>query len=69
LVAGNFNAPQGIAIDNSSSPAILYLIDTGNNRVLAWKKRLRFYQGRQGGFGDWPARFSVQRRRKGRAGI
>jgi len=31
------NAPQGIALDTSVSPPILYVVDTGNNRVLAWR--------------------------------
>jgi uncharacterized protein (TIGR03437 family) len=29
--------PQGIAVDTSSSTPILYVADTGNNRVLAWR--------------------------------
>lgn len=29
--------PQGIAADTSSNPPILYVADTGNNRVLAWR--------------------------------
>jgi uncharacterized protein (TIGR03437 family) len=29
--------PQGLALDNSVSPPILYVSDTGNNRVLAWR--------------------------------
>jgi hypothetical protein len=46
LVEGReFNAPQGIAIDNSSTPAILYVGDTGNNRVLAWKNAFGFAKG------------------------
>ena len=31
------STPQGIAVDNSASPPILYVADTGNNRVLAWR--------------------------------
>ncbi len=46
LVEGReFNTPQGIAIDASSSPPILYVVDTGNNRVLAWKNASGFTKG------------------------
>ncbi len=46
LVEGReFNAPQGIAIDASSNPPILYVVDTGNNRVLAWKNAFGFTKG------------------------
>ncbi|HEY3444481.1 MAG TPA: hypothetical protein VGK29_27265 [Paludibaculum sp.] len=31
------SAPQALAIDSSSSPAIIYVVDAGNNRVLGWK--------------------------------
>ena len=31
------NEPLGIALDNSVSPPIVYIADTGNNRVLAYK--------------------------------
>jgi len=31
------NSPQGIALDNSVSPPIVYIADTGNNRVLAFQ--------------------------------
>ncbi|MGA2723842.1 MAG: hypothetical protein ABSG79_15705 [Bryobacteraceae bacterium] len=34
--------PQGIAVDNSASPPIVYVADTGNNRVLAWKNAASF---------------------------
>lgn len=38
LVEGReMTTPQGIAVDNSVSPPILYVADTGNNRVLAWR--------------------------------
>ncbi len=30
-------APQGIAADTTSNPPILYVADTANNRVMAWK--------------------------------
>lgn len=29
--------PQGVAVDTSVSPPILYVADTANNRVLAWR--------------------------------
>ena len=46
LVEGReFDAPQGIAIDTSATPPILYVADTGNNRVLAWKNAFGFSQG------------------------
>ena len=31
--------PQGVAVDTSATPPVLYVSDTGNHRVLAWKKR------------------------------
>jgi uncharacterized protein (TIGR03437 family) len=34
--------PQGIAVDSSVSPPIVYVADTGNNRVLAWKNGASF---------------------------
>jgi len=43
LVEGReFNLPEGIAIDGSVSPPILYVVDAGNNRVLAWKNAFSF---------------------------
>ena len=46
LVEGReFNSPQGLAIDASSNPPILYVVDTGNNRVLAWKNAFGFSKG------------------------
>jgi len=33
---------QGIAVDSSVSPPIVYVADTGNNRVLAWKNAASF---------------------------
>jgi uncharacterized protein (TIGR03437 family) len=46
LVEGKelFN-PAGIAIDTSVNPPILYVADTGNNRVLGWKNALAFEKG------------------------
>ncbi|HRJ45150.1 MAG TPA: hypothetical protein PL105_24840, partial [Caldilineaceae bacterium] len=38
LVEGReFNSPVGVAVDTSVSPAILYVADTNNNRVLVWR--------------------------------
>jgi uncharacterized protein (TIGR03437 family) len=39
--------PEGIALDTTSSPAILYVSDTGNNRVLAWKNATAFSNGQK----------------------
>jgi uncharacterized protein (TIGR03437 family) len=46
LVEGReFSSPQAIAVDTSASPPILYVADTGNNRVLAWKNATGFANG------------------------
>jgi uncharacterized protein (TIGR03437 family) len=46
LVEGReFNLPQGVAVDTSASPPILYVVDFGNNRVLAWKNAFGFTKG------------------------
>jgi uncharacterized protein (TIGR03437 family) len=37
--------PQGVALDTSVSPPMLYVADTGNNRVLAWKDATSFKNG------------------------
>lgn len=37
--------PQGIALDKSVDPPILYVADTGNHRVLAWKNAAAFENG------------------------
>src|SRR5581483_7237062 len=37
--------PQSIAADTSANPAILYVADTDNNRVLAWKNAAGFTNG------------------------
>lgn len=37
--------PQGIAIDRSGATPILYVADTGNNRVLAWRNPLSAANG------------------------
>ncbi len=39
--------PQGIAVDTSVTPNILYVSDTGNNRVLAWKNVASFTSGQR----------------------
>jgi sugar lactone lactonase YvrE len=46
LVEGReFDAPQAVTIDVTSSPPILYVADTGNNRVLAWRNAFGFTKG------------------------
>ena len=46
LVEGReLNAPQGLAIDLSSVPAHLYVADTLNNRILAWRDADSFSSG------------------------
>ena len=37
--------PLGVAVDTSASPPILYVADTFNNRVLAWKNASGFNNG------------------------
>ena len=38
LIEGReFNSPQSLALDTTATPPILYVSDTGNNRVLAWQ--------------------------------
>ncbi len=37
--------PEAVAIDNSATPPILYVADTLNNRVLAWKNITAFQTG------------------------
>jgi uncharacterized protein (TIGR03437 family) len=38
-------SPEGIAVDTSTSPPILYVSDTLNGRVLAWKNASQFANG------------------------
>jgi uncharacterized protein (TIGR03437 family) len=38
-------APSAIAVDTSVTPPILYVADTGNNRVLAWRNASQFSNG------------------------
>jgi sugar lactone lactonase YvrE len=46
LVEGReFFAPQGIALDTSTTPPALYVSDTGNNRVLGWRNAAAFANG------------------------
>ena len=46
LVEGReFNQPQAVAVDTSSSPPILYVADALNNRVLAWRNASGFTKG------------------------
>lgn len=46
LVEGReFFAPQGIALDTSTSPPALYVSDTSNNRVLAFRNAGSFTNG------------------------
>jgi uncharacterized protein (TIGR03437 family) len=46
LVEGReLNAPHGVALDTSVSPPIIYVADTGNNRVLAWRDAASFSNG------------------------
>jgi uncharacterized protein (TIGR03437 family) len=46
LVEGRelFN-PTAVAVDNSASPPILYVADSGNNRVLVWRNASGFVKG------------------------
>ena len=46
LVEGReLSAPQAVAVDTSSTPQILYVADTNNNRVLAWRNATGFAKG------------------------
>ncbi len=38
-------SPLAVAVDTSVSPEIIYVVDTGNNRVLAWKDAGSFVNG------------------------
>jgi uncharacterized protein (TIGR03437 family) len=40
-------SPEGVALDTSVSPPILYVADTGNNRVLAWLNSVSFKNGQK----------------------
>ena len=39
------NSPQGVALDTSVSPPILYIADTGNNRVLGYRYATQLVAG------------------------
>jgi len=46
LVDGRkLNSPGAVAIDTSASPPILYVSDSGNNRILAWRNASQFENG------------------------
>jgi len=48
LVEGReFYAPESVALDTSVTPPIVYVSDTGNNRVLAWKNATGFTNGQK----------------------
>ena len=38
-------SPQALVVDSSTDPPILYVADTGNNRVLAWRNASQFANG------------------------
>ena len=42
---GSINTPYKIAVDYSQTPYALYVSDTTNNRVLAWRDAVRFRTG------------------------
>src|SRR4030088_878233 len=51
LVEGReHNQPQGLAIDNTVTPPVLYISDLANNRVLAWKNSSSFSNGAMADF-------------------
>ncbi len=43
--ARSLYVPQAVAVDTSASPPILYVADTGNHRVLAWRNAQDFANG------------------------
>ncbi len=46
LVEGReFNGPQALALDTTAATPVLYVADTGNNRVLGWKDATAFTKG------------------------
>src|SRR4030081_1476311 len=51
LVEGReLNQPQGLALDNTVTPPVLYVSDLANNRVLAWKNASSFSNGAMADF-------------------
>lgn len=48
LVEGReFNNPLGVAVDTTQNPPVLYVADTGNNRVLGFRNALSFTNGQK----------------------
>jgi uncharacterized protein (TIGR03437 family) len=47
IVGREFWSPYGVVEDTSVSPPILYVSDTNNSRVLAWKNATAFNNGQQ----------------------
>ncbi|NDJ15607.1 MAG: hypothetical protein EBY17_31295, partial [Acidobacteriia bacterium] len=47
LEGRELNSPTAIAFDTTSSPPIVYIADTGNNRVLAWRNPASLSAGNQ----------------------
>jgi uncharacterized protein (TIGR03437 family) len=51
LVEGReLNTPHAVAVDTSATPNILYVADTNNNRVLAWRNATGFTKGDKADF-------------------
>ena len=44
-----FFEPQGLALDTSTTPPAIYVADTLNNRVMAWKNATGFLEIRRPG--------------------
>jgi len=44
--ANSLNGPNSVALDTSVSPPILYIADTGNHRVLAWRDAMEVSMAR-----------------------
>ncbi len=60
--------PQGIALDNSVSPPIVYIADTANNRILAFQYNTQLTPGAQADLVlGQPDRFSTQAKGPGTA--
>jgi len=41
----DLNSPASVVIDTTATPAILYVSDSGNRSVLAWKDATQFSNG------------------------
>lgn len=51
LVEGReFYYPRGIAVDTSATPPVLYVADSSNNRILAWRNANSFNNGQKADF-------------------